>query len=78
MTTSNPAPGYKQYPGHHITTKPAGIRVQVKYKGEVIADTQDALAMQEATSKSVVAPVVYYIPRKDVKMDRLERTSHDS
>jgi len=25
-----------------------------------------------------VAPVVYYIPRKDVKMERLVRTSHET
>jgi uncharacterized protein (DUF427 family) len=26
----------------------------------------------------VLAPVVYYIPRKDVKMDRLARTAHST
>jgi uncharacterized protein (DUF427 family) len=77
-TGKNPAPGFKKYPGHHITTKPAQARVRVTFKGEVIADTTDAVALEEAmgTGKSTVAPVVYYIPRKDVKMDRLARTSH--
>ena len=28
------------------------------------------------SGKKTLAPVVYYIPRKDVKMDRLVRTSH--
>ena len=32
-------------------------------------------ASREARS-STVAPAVYYIPRKDVKMDRLVRTTH--
>jgi uncharacterized protein (DUF427 family) len=76
-STGNPAPGYKKYPGHRITTRPAGVRVLVKYNGEVIADTRDAIAMEESkSSSSVLAPVVYYIPRKDVKMERLVRTSH--
>jgi uncharacterized protein (DUF427 family) len=54
-----------------ITTKPAGVRVQVTFKGEVIADTHDAVALKEGSY-----PVVYYLPRKDVKMDRLARTAH--
>jgi uncharacterized protein (DUF427 family) len=73
---SNPAPGYKKYPNHRISTKPASVRVQVKFKGEVIADTRDAVALEEAMSGSTVAPIVYYLPRKDVKMARLERTAH--
>jgi uncharacterized protein (DUF427 family) len=78
QSTGNPAPGYKKYPGHHIETKPAGVRVRVKLKGELIADTKDAIALEEAMSSgsSTVAPVVYYIPRKDVKMNRLVRTTH--
>jgi uncharacterized protein (DUF427 family) len=73
----NPAPGYKSYPGHRVATRPAGERVQVRFGGELIADTRDAVALEESkSSSSVVAPVVYYIPRKDVKMERLERTSH--
>jgi len=73
----NPAPGYNKYPNHRVATRPAGTRVQVKYNGEVIADTQNAVALEESkSSSSVLAPVVYYIPREDVKMDRLERTSH--
>ena len=77
-STGNPAPGYKKYPEHRIETKRASVRVRVTFKGEVIADTKDAIAMQEAMRPggSTVAPVVYYIPRKDVKMDRLMRTSH--
>jgi uncharacterized protein (DUF427 family) len=77
-TGKNPAPGFKKYPGHRITTKPAQTRVRVTFKDEVIADTTNAVALEEAmgTGKSTVAPVVYYIPRKDVKMDRLVRTSH--
>jgi uncharacterized protein (DUF427 family) len=55
---------------------PAGVRVRVTFKGEVIADTRDAIRMEETMQGSTPAPVVYYIPRKDVKMERLARTSH--
>ena len=54
-----------------IVTRPAGVRVQVIFKGEVIADTRDAVAFEEGAY-----PVVYYIPREDVRMERLERTAH--
>jgi len=51
--------------------------VQVLFKSEVIADTRDAVELHETQSSNhVLAPVVYYVPRKDVKMDRLARTSH--
>ena len=75
---TNSAPGFKKYPQHHISLKPAGVRVTVRYRGETIADTAEAVALEEAMGKgkSTVAPVVYYVPRKDVKMDRLERTAH--
>jgi uncharacterized protein (DUF427 family) len=79
-STGNPAPGYKKYPDHRITTRPAGVRVQVTHNGEVIAESSDAIALEEAmgASKKTVAPVVYYIPRKDVKMQRLVRTNHQT
>ena len=63
----------KGTPAPHITTQPAAVRVRVTVSGEIIADTRDALALKEGSY-----PVVYYIPRKDVKMDRLARTSHST
>lgn len=56
-----------------ITTKPAGARVQVTVKGEVIADSVDAIRLEEGSY-----PAVYYFPRKDVRMERLERTAHST
>ena len=76
--SANSGPGFKKYPNHRITTKPAGVRVQVKFNGEVIADSRDAIELDEPHVGHVVAPVVYYIPRKDVKMERLIRTSHET
>lgn len=69
--SANSAPGWKKYPKHRIATKPAGVRVQVIVNGEVIADTRDAIRLDEDGYAAV-----YYIPRKDVKMERLARTSH--
>jgi uncharacterized protein (DUF427 family) len=42
----------------------------------LIADSGDALEMHETHEGSVLAPVVYYLPRKDVRMERLARSSH--
>jgi uncharacterized protein (DUF427 family) len=69
----NPSPGFKKRPDYRIVLSPAGARVQVVFKGEVIADTRDALAMKEGDY-----PVVYYFPRQDVKMQRLERSAHST
>jgi uncharacterized protein (DUF427 family) len=70
---ANSGPGYKKYPDHRITTKPAGVRVQVKLDGEVVADTRDAIRLEEGDY-----PAVYYFPRKDVKMERLVRSKHQT
>ena len=67
----NPAPGFKKRPDWRLVAKPAGVRVQVKLNGHVIADSSGAIRLEEGTY-----PAVYYFPRADVKMDRLERTSH--
>jgi uncharacterized protein (DUF427 family) len=69
----NPAPGFKKHADHRITTKPAGVRVRVTSKGEVIADSRDAIALEESQY-----PPVYYLPCKDVKMQRLTRTTHST
>ena len=61
----------KGKPAPHIKTSPAGVTVRVTLKGEVIAESRHAVAMKEGDY-----PVVYYLPRGDVKMDRLERSSH--
>lgn len=69
--SANSGPGYKRHPEHRITTTPGSVRVQVSFNGEVIADTRDAIKLEEGDY-----PAVYYVPRKDVKMDRLARTAH--
>jgi uncharacterized protein (DUF427 family) len=71
--SANSGPGYAQKPDHRITTKPAQTRVQVTFDGEVIADSANAIRMDEGSY-----PPVYYIPRKDAKMERFVRTPHTS
>jgi uncharacterized protein (DUF427 family) len=70
---ANPSPGFKKRPDYRIAVSPAGKRVRAMFEGEVLADTRDALAMKEGDY-----PVVYYFPRKDVRMERLERSTHST
>jgi uncharacterized protein (DUF427 family) len=76
----NPAPGFKQYPKHHVATRSSSAHVRVMYNGELIADTHDAVELQEDMPKGskTVAPLVYYVPRKDVKMEKLVRSNHST
>ena len=58
-------------PDHPITITPTPRRVVVTVGGRVIADSRAALTLQEAA----YAPVLY-LPRADVDMALLERTTH--
>ena len=69
--STNSGPGYKNHPEHRIETKSAGGRVRVTFNSEVIADSREAVRMDEGDYAAV-----YYLPRKDVKMERLMRTTH--
>jgi uncharacterized protein (DUF427 family) len=68
---SNSGPGYKRHPEHRVEVERANERVKVTFNGDVIADTTDAIRLREADY-----PPVYYVPRRDVRMDRLIRTEH--
>ena len=60
-------------PDHPITIEPNPQRVRVAFNGRVIADTRSALTLREAAY-----PAVQYIPRQDVDMGLLVRTTHGS
>lgn len=60
-------------PDHPITIERNARRVVVTVAGDVVADTRDALTLREASY-----PAVFYIPRKDVDMSKLERTTHST
>ena len=58
-------------PDHPITIARNANRVVVKVAGRIVADTQDALTLREASYQPV-----HYIPRKDVDMTLLAPTDH--
>jgi uncharacterized protein (DUF427 family) len=60
-------------PDHPITIVRNPKRVLVSIAGRVVADTRDALTLREASY-----PTVQYIPRKDVDMALLARTTHST
>lgn len=59
--------------GHTITITGNRHRVRVIHGGVTMADTQAALTLAETG-----LPDVFYFPRADVNMARLERSSHTS
>ena len=58
-------------PDHPITIERNLKRIVVSIGGKVLADSRDALILREAGY-----PAVQYIPREDVDMTLLERSSH--
>jgi len=60
-------------PDHPITIEEKHAHVTVSVAGKVIADTHEALSLKEASY-----PAVIYVPRKDVDMSLLQKTSHET
>ena len=58
-------------PDHPISIELNRSRVVVKVGGKIVADTNDALTLREASY-----PPVHYIPRRDVNMAALSRSEH--
>jgi len=58
-------------PNHPISIEANPSRVTVRVGGRVIADTREALTLREASY-----PPVQYIPRRDIDMSALTRSSH--
>ena len=58
---------------HPITIRPTSARVTVRVGGTVVARTDNALSLAEASY-----PVVQYIPVADVDQSLLERTTTQS
>lgn len=58
---------------HPITVTPTGRRVTVSVGGAIVAQTDDALTLQESTY-----PAVQYIPRADVVSEALTRSDTTS
>jgi len=60
-------------PDHPITIAPTRGRVTVTVASKRVADTLRALTLKEAAY-----PAVQYIPREDVDMAQLQRSSHQT
>jgi len=60
-------------PDHPINITPARQHITLTVAGRRIADTREALILKEAGYQPV-----HYIPRKDVDMTQLQRTSHET
>jgi len=60
-------------PNHPITITPTTGRVVVTAGGKVVADSRNALTLQESTY-----PPVQYVPLADVDQDLLERSATES
>jgi uncharacterized protein (DUF427 family) len=60
-------------PNHPITITPTAGRVVVTAGGKVVADSRNALTLQESTY-----PPVQYVPLADVDQSLLERTVTES
>ncbi len=64
---------YREFPDYRVDLERRGARVVVRFNGEVVVDTENALVVQETKHD----PVLYF-PREDVRMELLERTDHET
>jgi uncharacterized protein (DUF427 family) len=64
---------YARFPDYRVDLDPSAERVRVRFEGELIADSAHTLVVRETKH----SPVIYF-PREDVRMDRLERSDHQT
>ena len=62
-----------KFPDYAVGIAPAAGKVTVTWRGEVLAESEQALQVDETKH----APV-FYLPRRDVRMELLERTDHST
>jgi len=67
------SPGHRQHPDHNVLEKHLTQRMKVEIDGEVIADSNDVVQVDEDGN-----PPRYYFLRKDVQMDKLARSATTS
>jgi len=71
------SPAYQQYPEHTLEIDAARTRVRILVKNAagncVLAETTDGLTLREGRY-----PATVYVPRDDVRMDRLARSQHST
>ena len=67
------SPGHKRWPNHRVDEQRVDERVVATVSGEVIADTNDVIRVDEDDH-----PSRYYFARSAIKADALERTTKTS
>jgi uncharacterized protein (DUF427 family) len=67
------SPAYEKHPNHRLEFDEARVPLRVIANGEVIAETQRGLNLREGRY-----PAVVYIPREDVRMDKLDSSDHST
>ena len=67
---ANAAPGFQRDPSHKITVEPYNGSVTVSFAGAIVASTENALVLREASY-----PPVFYIPFEDVYFEFLHRSN---
>ncbi len=64
---------YHKYPDYRVDLEPSERRVTVRFNGETLVDTTNALVVRETNHDAVL-----YFPREDVRMELLERSDHET
>ena len=67
------SPAHQKHPEHRITEQRVTQRMSVSIKGEVIAESDDVVRVDEDRS-----PPRFYFPRADVRMEKLDRSGTTS
>ncbi len=62
---------WAKHPDYRVDFEACPRRVRVAFNGETVADSVDAMYMLETQHVPV-----YYLPRRDVRMDLMRRTDH--
>ena len=70
---SNPAPGFRKKPLHTVEIEPCARRMRASFAGTVIAESDAALCLREASY-----PPVVYFPPDALAPEHFEKTDHTS
>ena len=66
---ANPSPGFQRNPSHTITVEPFDGVVTVFFSDAILASSEKALVLREASY-----PPVFYIPFEDIYFELLKRS----
>lgn len=68
-----PGPGYEKHPEHTVELTRDKRRIQILFQGVTIADTRNAVMVQEAGYDPVA-----YIPRSDIRTELLHQSDRET